>query len=226
MDLSFLSQYYGFFLTGVKNTVLISIFTVFLGVIFGIFIALMRLSNNKILKAISGAYIEFVRGTPIMVQLFIVYYGLPSIGIPLPTIPGMGSEASDILAGIITLSINSTAYVAEIIRGGINSVNKGQMEAARSLGLTNSMAMKNVIIPQAFKNILPSLGNEFITVIKESSIVSIIGVPELMYNADTVRGNTFKAFAPLLVAAVLYFLLTFTLSKILKIFERRMATSD
>lgn len=226
MDLLFLSQYYKFFLTGLKNTIIISIFTVLLAIIFGIIFALMKLSNKKILKTIAGIYIEFIRGTPIMVQLFIIYYGLPSIGIPLPKLPGMGSEATDILAGIITLSINSTAYVAEIIRGGIQSVNKGQMEAARSLGLTNAMSMRYVIIPQALKNILPALGNEFITVIKESSIVSIIGVPEIMFNADTIRGNTFKPFAPLLIAAGLYFVLTFTLSKILKAFERRLATSD
>ncbi|MFD3158571.1 amino acid ABC transporter permease [Haloimpatiens sp. FM7330] len=226
MDFSFLSQYYKFFLSGTKNTIIISIFTVFLGVIFGIFLALMKLSKNKILKFTASTYIEFVRGTPILVQLFIIYYGLPMLGIPLPKIPGMGSEASDILAGIITLSINSTAYVAEIIRSGIQSIDKGQMEAASSLGISNKIAMRYVIIPQAFKNILPALGNEFITIIKESSIVSIIGVPELMYNTDTIRGNTFKPFAPLIVAAFIYFILTFTLSKLLNLFERRMSNHD
>lgn len=216
MDFSFLSEYYGFFLNGAKFTIILAIFTVLFGSIFGLLLSLMRLSNSKVLKFISTTYIEFIRGTPILVQLYIIYYGLPSLGIQFP----------DMLAAIITLSINSSAYVAEIIRAGINAVDKGQMEAARSLGMTRTMAMKNIIIPQAFKNILPALGNEFIVVIKESSIVSVIGIHELMYNADTVRGNIFKPFEPLLFAALLYFIMTFTLSKLLGVAERRMTVSD
>ncbi len=216
MDFSFLSEYYGFFLNGAKFTIILAIFTVLFGSMFGLLLSLMRLSNSKVLKFISTTYIEFIRGTPILVQLYIIYYGLPSLGIQFP----------DMLAAIITLSINSSAYVAEIIRAGINAVDKGQMEAARSLGMTRTMAMKNIIIPQAFKNILPALGNEFIVVIKESSIVSVIGIHELMYNADTVRGNIFKPFEPLLFAALLYFIMTFTLSKLLGVAERRMTVSD
>lgn len=178
--------------------------------------ALMRISHNVVLKSIASIYIEFIRGTPVLVQLCIVYYGLPILGINFP----------EIMAGIIALSINSSAYVAEIIRAGIQAVDKGQMEAAKSLGLTYSMAMKNIILPQAIKNILPALGNEFITIIKESSIVSIIGIHELMYNTDTVRGNTFKPFEPLIISATIYFILTFSLSKILSVFERRLRTSD
>ncbi len=151
---------------------------------------------------------------------------MPTIGIKFPEVPILGSNFPDFFAGILALSINSGAYVAEIIRAGIQAVDKGQMEAARSLGMSESMAMKNVIIPQAFKNILPALGNEFITIIKESSIVSIIGIHELMYNADTVRGNIFRPFEPLLVAALMYFILTFTLSKLLGVAERRMRVSD
>ncbi len=198
---------------GIKNTVLIAFLSVLFGVILGIFLALMKISNKKILKGISTAYIEFIRGTPVMVQVFIIYYGLP---LNLPEIP----------SGVLALSINSAAYVAEIIRAGIQAIDKGQTEASRSLGMSQSMTMRYIVIPQAFKNILPALGNEFITVIKESAIVSVIGVPELMYNADTIRGNTFKPFAPLVVAAILYFILTFTLSKGLGIVERRMKASD
>ncbi|WP_026895281.1 amino acid ABC transporter permease [Clostridiisalibacter paucivorans] len=213
MDLSFLSKYYMFYIMGIKNTVLIAFLSVLFGVILGIFLALMKISNKKILKGISTAYIEFIRGTPVMVQVFIIYYGLP---LNLPEIP----------SGVLALSINSAAYVAEIIRAGIQAIDKGQTEASRSLGMSQSMTMRYIVIPQAFKNILPALGNEFITVIKESAIVSVIGVPELMYNADTIRGNTFKPFAPLVVAAILYFILTFTLSKGLGIVERRMKASD
>lgn len=226
MDLSFIVKYQNFYITGAKNTILIAAFTVLLGVVLGIVLALMRLSKNPVLKFVSTAYIEFVRGTPLLVQLFIVFYGLPMIGVRFPDVPALGSDFSGFVAGIITLSLNSGAYVAEIIRAGIQAIDKGQMEAARSLGMTHSMAMRYIIIPQAFKNILPALGNEFITVIKESSIVSIIGIHDLMYNADTVRGNTFQPFAPLVVAAIIYFILTFTLSKLLGIAERRMRASD
>lgn len=216
MDFSFLTRYYMFFVSGVKNTVLLAAFSVCLGAIFGVFLALMKISKNRILKIISTSYIEFIRGTPLLVQLYIIYYGLPNIGINLP----------DFLAGIIALSINSSAYVAEIIRAGIQAVDKGQMEAARSLGMTQNMAMRYIIIPQAFKNILPALGNEFIVVIKESSIVSIIGIHELMYNADTVRGNTFQPFEPLIVVALIYFIITFALSKLLGFAERRLQIGD
>lgn len=213
LDFSFVNKYYMFFIVGVKNTVIIAAFSVLFGVILGTFLALMKQSRFKILKVISSAYIEFMRGTPIMVQLFIVYYGLP---INLKAIP----------AGIVALSLNSGAYVAEIIRAGIEAIDKGQMEAARSLGMNHTQAMKHIMLPQAFKNILPVLGNEFITIIKESSIVSVIGVPELMYNAETIRGNTFKPFEPLIVAAILYFILTFSLSKLVGHTERRLKTND
>lgn len=216
MDFSFLSKYYLFFINGVKFTIILAFFAVIFGFILGLILSLMRLSNKKILNMIAAAYIEFIRGTPVLVQLYIVFYGLPHIGVNLP----------DFAAGIIALSINSAAYTAEIIRAGIQAVDKGQMEAARSLGMKPAMAMRYIIIPQAVKNILPALGNEFITVIKESSIASIIGIHDLMYNADTVRGNTFQPFEPLIVAAVIYFILTYGLSKVLGVFERRMKASD
>lgn len=216
LDFSFLSKYYTFFIDGSKFTIFLAFFTVIFGVILGVLLALMKLSKNKIFNIISSAYIEFIRGTPALVQLYLVFYGLPHIGVNLP----------DIFAGIIALSVNSSAYVAEIIRAGIQAVDNGQIEASRSLGMTQSMSMRLIIIPQAIKNILPALGNEFIVVIKESSLVSIIGIHELMYNADTVRGNTFQPFEPLIVAAIIYFVMTFLLSKIMNSFERRLRTSD
>lgn len=226
MNFSFLPQYYKFFLVGAKNTVLLAFFTVALGVVFGIVLALMRISKNKLLNFISTAYVEIIRGTPLMVQIFIVYYGLPLIGINISAPAFLGSAGEEFIAGIVALSINSAAYVAEIIRSGIQSVDKGQMEAARSLGMPYTTAMSYIIVPQAFKNILPALGNEFIVVIKESSVVSVIGIHELMYNANTVRGNTFIPLEPLIVAAVIYFILTFSLSKLLGLVERRMKVSD
>lgn len=216
MDFSFLPKYYLFFLNGAKYTILLAFFTVIFGSIIGLFLSLMKLSKYRPLKFLASVYIEFVRGTPILVQLYIVYYGLPALGIRLP----------DMLAGIITLSINSGSYVAEIIRAGISAVDRGQTEAARSLGMSPIMTMRYIVIPQAFKNILPALGNEFITIIKESSIVSIIGISELMYNADTVRGNTALPFEPLIIAAIMYFIMTFSLSKVIGTFERRLKVSD
>lgn len=215
-----------FFIEGAKITILLAIFTIIFGVIFGILFALMRISHNPFLKAIAATYIEFIRGTPIMIQMFLVYYGLSMIGINFPDIPILGSNFSDLMAGITTLSINSAAYVAEIVRAGIQAVDKGQMEAARSLGLNYSMSMKSIVLPQAIKNILPALGNEFIAIIKESSIVSIIGIHELMYNTSTVRGNTFKPFEPLIITAIIYFIITFSLSTVVRAFERRLETSD
>ena len=217
MDLSYLQNYYRFFIDGTVITLLLSFFGVIFGVILGVVFALMKLSKNPLLKGFAVAYIEIVRGTPMMVQMFIVYYGLPKL---------LGIDFEDITLGIVAVSLNSAAYVAEIIRAGILSIDKGQMEAARSLGMSHRLAMTNIIIPQAFKNILPALGNEFITLIKESAIVSIIGIHELMYNTDTVRGNTYKPFSPLIVAAAIYFIITFTISKLLGKLERRLRVGD
>ncbi|GKX67853.1 amino acid ABC transporter permease [Inconstantimicrobium mannanitabidum] len=216
MSFEFLKNYYPFFLKGAGITIVLAFFSVIVGTILGLFLSLLKLSNNKVLRFIASAYIEFVRGTPILVQVWIVYLGLSNIGLNLP----------DIVTGIIALSLNSGAYVAEIIRAGINAVDKGQMEAARSLGMNKGLAMKEIIIPQAFKNILPALGNEFISVIKESSIVSVLGVAELMYNSQTVGSITYKGLPPLYVAAVMYFLITFTLSRGLALVERRLKVSD
>lgn len=216
MNFSFLNKYYWFFINGAKYTVILAFFTVIFGLVLGLILSLLKLSKSKLLNLIATAYIEFIRGTPVLVQLYIVFYGLPHIGIALP----------DFAAGVVALSVNSAAYIAEIIRAGIQAVDIGQTEAARSLGMKQSMAMRYIIIPQAVKNILPALGNEFITVIKESSIASIIGIHELMFNAATVQGNTYRPFEPLIIAAVMYFILTFGLSKVMGAFERRLKTSD
>ncbi|MDD4503602.1 MAG: amino acid ABC transporter permease [Clostridiaceae bacterium] len=217
MDFSYLQKYYGFFIDGTVITLLLSFFGVAFGVLLGVVFALMKLSKNPLLKNFAASYIEVIRGTPLLVQLYIVYYGLPRL---------IGMDFEDLTLGIIAISFNSAAYVAEIIRAGILSIDKGQMEAARSLGMSHRMAMTNIIIPQAFKNILPALGNEFIVLIKESAIVSVIGIHDLMYNTDTVRGNTFRPFSPLIVAAAIYFVITFTLSKLLSLLERRLRAGD
>ncbi|MEQ8155668.1 MAG: amino acid ABC transporter permease [Clostridiaceae bacterium] len=217
MQFDFLSKYSNYFVTGTKITIILALFAVIFGTILGLFLSLMKLSNVKVLKAFSIAYIEFVRGTPLLIQIWIIYIGLPMI---------IGRDLPDIVTGIIALSLNSGAYVAEIIRAGIQAVDKGQMEAARSLGMKLSLSMKEIIIPQAFKNILPALGNEFISIIKESSMVSVIGVAELMYNSGTVRAASFLGLEPLIVAAGIYFVITFILTRVMGILERRLKASD
>ncbi|HDC5183060.1 TPA: ABC transporter permease subunit [Staphylococcus aureus] len=216
-DSGFISKYGSFFLKRIKITILISLIGVALGSILGAFVALMKLSKIKIISWIASIYIEILRGTPMLVQVFIVFFGITA---------ALGLDISALVCGTIALVINSSAYIAEIIRAGINAVDKGQMEAARSLGLNYRQTMKSVIMPQAIKNILPALGNEFVTLIKESSIVSTIGVGEIMFNAQVVQGISFDPFTPLLVAAALYFVLTFVLTRIMNMIEGRLNASD
>ncbi|MDR3593474.1 amino acid ABC transporter permease [Clostridium sp.] len=223
MNFSFLGKYSEYYLKGTEITIVLAFFTVLFGTILGLTLTLLRRSKIKPISYIATAYVEFVRGTPLLVQIYIIYIGLPQME-GLPKI--IGIPMGDILVGVIALALNSAAYVSEIIRAGIEAVDKGQMEAARSLGMSQSLAMIEVIIPQAFKNILPALGNEFVSVIKESSQVSVIGVAELMYNAGVVRGNTALGLEPIIVAAVIYFILTFTLTRGLGYVERRLKASD
>lgn len=215
--LEILIKYMPYFQTGLKYTLGLSIISVLIGILIGSLLALLKLSKNKFLRALGTAYIELVRGTPLITQLFIVYFGSYVL---------FGIDMNPFVAGIIAVSLNSGAYVAEIIRSGIQSIDRGQMEAGRSLGMSQSMTMKEIIIPQAIKNILPALCNEFITVIKETSIVSVIGVSDIMYNVNIVRGISFRPLEPLLIAAVIYFLLTFGLSKAVNILEGKLKESD
>jgi polar amino acid transport system permease protein len=230
MNFSFLSKYWMYYVIGAKNTVLLALLAVVIGVMIGILLAICRISKNRPIRFLATAYVEFIRGTPLLVQLFIIYYGLQTIGIRFPDVPViseiLGINFGDFMAGVITMGINSGAYVCEIFRAGIQSIDKGQSEASRSLGLSYPKTLIYVVIPQAIRNVLPALGNEFVVVIKESSIVSIIGIADLMYKANTVRGNTFQPFEPLLVAALVYFVLTFPLSKLLAHIEKRMRDHD
>jgi His/Glu/Gln/Arg/opine family amino acid ABC transporter permease subunit len=210
---AWLEKYWPFYVEGLINTLLLAAITVAIGTLLGALLALMRLSNNKLVKFIATAYIEFIRGTPLMVQVFLVHYGISMV---------MGINLPIFFSGVASLSINSAAYVAEIVRAGIQAVDAGQMEAARSLGMTKGLAMRKIIMPQAVKNILPALGNEFVIIIKESSIVSVIGMGELMYKANTIMGNSFRVFEPLIVVSLVYFALTFSLSKLLGRIEKRM----
>ncbi|MDF7638269.1 ABC transporter substrate-binding protein/permease [Lactobacillus sp. ESL0791] len=203
--------YKDFFVAGVLYTLFISAISVFFGFLLGMLLAFMRLSHNKVAHSIATAYIEFIRGTPLMVQLLFIYFGLGVI----VNIPAL-------LSGIIAVSLNSAAYVAEVIRSGINSIAEGQTEAARSLGMSRTKTMRYVIMPQAMKNIWPALGNEFVSLIKESSIVSVIGVKDLIYQSRIVQADTYRGVMPLVITMILYFIITFSLSSLMKIVERKM----
>lgn len=217
-----LVRYHDFFLEGIRNTLIIAFFTVLLGTILGTLMAMARMSRIKPLKWVATAYIEFFRGTPLMVQLMFIFYGLPMLGVTFPSVSFI-PDFDRFMAGIVAMSLNSCAYVAEVIRSGIQAVDAGQMEAARSLGFHHREAMTLVVLPQAVRNILPALGNEFVTIIKESSIVSVIGIADLMYRAKGVIAKTYSSLECLAVAAILYFILTFISSRLLSLMERKMS---
>ena len=202
-------------------TVGLSFVSVLLGILIGLVLAFFRLSKVKILNLISSAYVELIRGTPLLAQIMLVKFGLYDLITANTQI-----SIPDIAIGIIAVSLNSGAYVCEIIRSGISSVDKGQMEAGRSLGMSKSMTMRLIVLPLAVKNILPALCNEFVTVIKETSIISYIGVTDLFYIANAVSSMTYKSFESMLAVALIYFVITFTLSKLVRLLERRLSQSD
>ena len=218
------TNYYQYFLRGTRTTILISLLTVFCGSILGCLIALQRLSKAKALQKFASIYITVIRGTPMLVQLYIVYYQLDFISYPTGTLFGVDLERA--LPCIIALSINSSAYVAEIIRAGIQAVDKGQMEGARSCGMTNGQAMRYVVMPQAVKNILPAIGNEFVTMVKETSIIQYLGIGDLMYNNGIVVTSTYNPLPCYYISAIIYLALNIILGKGLNIFEGRLRKSE
>lgn len=227
-NFSFLPKYGVAFLRGVEYTLLLAVVSVLLAVIPALVLAMMRLSKVKPVKWLSGAYIAVFRSTPMLVQLALIYYGLFGVsGIQLPNFYIFGYiNLAQFIPGTVALALNSAAYVAEIFRGGILAVDKGQMEAARSLGLTQWQGMRFVVLPQAIKNILPSLANEVVTMVKESSICSTYGMMELMWGAKTVASATWITLGPYVVAAMIYFCINFPAGKAIEAIERRMRRGD
>lgn len=214
-DFGIVKEYIPFFLKGTGLTIGLSLAGIFLGTIIGLFIGLGKMQSNKWLALPFVWYINFFRGTPLFVQILLIHFGV---------VPQFIGETNAIAAAIIALSLNAAAYIAEIFRAGIQSIDKGQMEASRSLGMTHVQAMKHVILPQAVKRMIPPLGNEFIVLIKESSIAAIIAAPELMYWSRAMQGQYYKVWEPYISAAVIYLVLTLTLSFILNRIERRLTT--
>ena len=209
---NFLSEYDGMFIDATKVTLSVSLIALLIGLIFGIILCVCKIGTIKIFKWLATIYVEIIRNTPILVQIMIIYFALPEIGILL----------SPFVAAVVALSINSAAYVSEIFRAGVNAIDKGQMEAGRSLGLSYGQTMKLIVLPQAFKNCLPALGNEFISLVKESSIVYFVGVADIMFAANAIKNATYETFGPYLVAAAIYFIITTVLSQIIKTLERKL----
>lgn len=201
-----------------EMTVFSLIFATVIGTVFGLF----NVSKVKVLKVIANVYIDIIRGTPLLVQVFILYYGLTSmLNFQWPSVGGF---TSSFIAGVVTLSINAGAYMAEIIRGGIESIDKGQMEAARSLGLSYPKAMWKIILPQAFRTMLPSIINQFIISLKDTSLISVIGPRELTQNGKIIAANaSTKVMAIWIVVALFYLVVCTVLSRLAKIVERKVS---
>ena len=221
LDFSSMMPYMSQFFQGTLMTLEISVITVFFGCILGFIATLGKRSRFKVFNILASVYTQVIRGTPILLQLFLIRYGLPQIGLATPAIPGLDPDGK-LTACIIALAINSGAYVCEIFRSGLDSVDKGQSEAARSLGLNSKQTMRFVILPQAIKTILPTLGNEFIMMIKESSLVSTLGVFDVMYTQKIVTAITYKQLEPLIVIALIYLVITVVLTWLLGILERKL----
>lgn len=213
--------YIGIFLQGLGMTILLAVLSVILGSLLGLIPAFMRLSKNKVLKYSATAYVEIIRGTPLLVQVLLIYSF-----VQMPVTLFIGIDLSSFIPGMLALLINSSAYVSEVIRGGILSVDRGQKEAALSLGLSDAQTMKRIVLPQAIKNIIPALGNEFVTMIKETSIFMYLGIAEPMYSAVIVRSQTYLVKEAYIIVAILYFALTFPTSKLMAYIERRLKVSD
>ncbi|NLY31676.1 MAG: amino acid ABC transporter permease [Firmicutes bacterium] len=203
-------------LDGAKVSLLISLCSVILGVSLGIIVATGRLSKFWPTKAISSAYVAFIRGTPMIVQIFIIHYGLAEFGVTLPAFA----------SGIIALSLNSGAYMGEVFRGGIQSIDPGQTQAGLSLGLTPFQVFRYIVFPQAFRRVIPSMGNEMVTLTKDSSLVNFIAIAELTYRATLIASRTYEYFTMYIGIAIVYFAITFALSQLLALLERRMGPYD
>ena len=217
-----LEKYWPLFLEGLGMTLLLSAIIVLCGTILGFLIALLRMSRLKIfhlkpLNVVAAIYVEVIRGTPMLLQLYFFYFLLPEM-LPFMDLPPT-------ICVTVALCLNSAAYVSEVIRAGIQGIDKGQTEAARSLGLNQRQTMMKVVLPQAIKNILPALGNEFVMMIKDTSLASTFFAGELMTVYKTVSGIVYLPIEPLIIVGVVYLVVTFTLSKLVQLFERRMAAS-
>lgn len=212
------SYWHIYLIEGVLTTLKLTVFAVVLGALLGIVVAVLKMSKSKIVRFLITVYIEVIRGTPLLLQLFLFYFVLPEL---LPVF-----DFNEFTWVAIALCINSSAYVSEIFRSGIQSVDKGQTEAARSLGLSSRQTMVRIVMPQAIKNILPALGNEFIMMLKETSLASTFFIGDLMTAHLKIKGATYLMLESLIITGIIYLCMTYPLSKLVEAFERKMKNAD
>lgn len=217
MDFRFdiIIEYLPLFLEGTLWTILLSMLGIIIGTIIGLFVGIGKMTRNPFIRWIFVCYINVFRGTPLLVQVFIIHFAV---------MPLFMNPVNPFVSGIVALSLNASAYIAEIFRAGIQSIDQGQMEAARSLGMNHTQAMRKVILPQAFKRMIPPLGNEFIVLLKDSSVVSLIGVTDILYWGRAATGQYYRVWEPYLTVAVIYLVLTLSLTYLLNYLERRYTT--
>ena len=215
MDLVFNS--FPLLLVGAGVTIQITVLSTALGCVIGLIVGVARISHVRLLRMLAEVYVEFFRGTPLLVQIFLFYFALPVL---------TGQRIDPFIAAISACGINSGAYVAEIFRAGIQSVDDGQMEAGRSLGMTWLQTMRYIIVPQAFKRVIPPLGNEFIAMLKDSSLVSVIGFEELTRRGQLIIAKTYGSFEIWMSVAVIYLVMTLSISQLVAYLERRFRTDD
>ena len=202
-------------IVGAGITIQITAISVGLGLIIGMFVGIARICNVKVLRALATVYIDFLRGTPLLVQIFLIYFALPIV---------VGQRVDPFIAAITACGINSGAYIAEIFRAGIQAIDEGQMEAGRSLGMSWVQTMRYIIVPQAFKNVIPPLGNEFIALLKDSSLVSVIGFEELTRRGQLIIARTYGSLEIWITVALIYLVMTLTISRLVSYMEKRLAT--
>ena len=219
IDLAFMEEWTPYIIGGVTTTIYVAIISIVLAIVFAVLGALGRLSSQPIIYAVSTLYVSLVRGTPLLVQILFIFIALPQV------VPGVADVPKEVL-GIFALAFNYGAYMTETFRAGIQAVPRGQTEAAQAIGMPASVRMRRIILPQAVRIITPAIGNDFISMIKDSSLVSVIGVPELLWRAQRVGQSHFKGLETLMVAAAIYWALTIGLSLGQDRLEKRMAESD
>ena len=220
---SILQTYSLMLLKSLVYTMLLTLLALFFAMIIGLIFALFNVSHNKILNVVGTIYIDAIRGVPLIVLAYFIYFGVPQA---IKMMGAAGFKLPALQAGTIALSMNCGAYMAEIFRAGIQSIDKGQMEASRSLGLTYGMSMRSVVLPQAFKVMIPSIINQFIITLKDTSILAVIGYPELTNMGKTISGNTFKSLETWAIVGVMYMIVIITLSKVAKAIERKMKNQE
>jgi polar amino acid transport system permease protein len=216
LDTAFIEKWLPFILSGVPVTIFVSFVSISLAVMLAILGALGRLSSNPYVNGIASFYVSFFRGTPLLLQIYFIYFALPQMGLVLPEIP----------TGIIALGFNYGAYMTEVFRSGISAVPHGQTEAALSLGMDARTTFRRIIVPQAFRIVTPAIGNDFIAMLKDSSLVSVIGVHELLYQAQNAGRPNHRSMQTLIVAAIVYWILTIVFSYFQSRLERRQAVGD